>query len=61
MIEADEPELPLFMELNKQARSGPPRGLEKKKCTSIRKYKWRNTSESHTDKLDQKKYGLFSY
>ena len=37
---------------NKQARSGPARGLEKKKGTSIRKYKWRNTSESHTDKLD---------
>ena len=38
---------------NKLARSGPARGLEKKKGTSIRKYKWRNTSESHTDKLDQ--------
>ena len=36
---------------NKQARSGLARGLEKKKGT--RKYKWRNTSESHTDKLDQ--------
>ena len=41
------------LNLNKQARSGPARGLEKKKGTSIRKYKWRNTSESHTDKLDQ--------